>query len=316
MPLRSDATRKEHNYMNHAGGTMKGINVFGLKRAPLVIGLQLAALALAALASAGEGRKIATVTIAPAPEIYATEPQPLTATQCGQCHPGVFKNLKNDGAKHRFDCQKCHAAFHAYNPKKGGWDTLMPQCSSCHADLHGKTLTDCASCHANPHAPKKVAMETRLVNACPDCHGVPKEQLVKFPSKHTKLSCQKCHTSHGFKPSCFTCHKPHHEGQVLATCTTCHPVHKPLQITYEKDAPAVTCGSCHGKVYAKWQSTPSKHGKVNCAECHHSKHRYVPQCAECHGSPHKKEIHDRFPKCLSCHLDVHDLPIMQKKGKP
>ena len=34
---------------------MKGINVFGLKRAPLVIGLQLAALALAALAFAGEG---------------------------------------------------------------------------------------------------------------------------------------------------------------------------------------------------------------------------------------------------------------------
>ncbi len=293
---------------------MKRVTVFELKRATLVIVALMAG--LAAQASAGDGKRGATVAIPPTPEIYATEPPPLTISQCGQCHPGIFGNLKNDGAKHRFDCQKCHSTFHSYNPKKGGWEALMPKCSSCHAEPHGNKVTDCANCHANPHTPKKVAMETRLVNACPDCHAAPKEQLVKFPSKHAKLSCQKCHTSHGYKPSCFTCHKPHHEGQELATCAKCHPVHRPLQITYGKDAPAVTCGSCHGKVYAKWQSTPSKHGKVNCATCHHSKHRTVPQCTECHGTPHKQEIHNRFPKCLSCHLDVHDLPIMQKKGKP
>ncbi len=295
---------------------MKGIKSMGRGKAALVIGVQLAALALAALAFAGEGKKIATVTIPPAPEIYAAEPQPLTVNQCGQCHPGVFRNLKNDGGKHRFDCQKCHASFHAYNPtKKGGWEAIMPKCASCHAEPHGKTVTDCANCHTNPHTPKKVAMDARLLNACGECHASPKEQLVKFPSKHSKLSCQTCHTSHGFKPSCFTCHKPHHEGQELTTCAKCHQVHKPRQVTYEKDSPAVTCGSCHTKVYSKWKSTQSKHGKVNCATCHYTKHRFIPQCSECHGTPHKKEIHDRFPKCLSCHLDVHDLPVMQKKGK-
>jgi hypothetical protein len=301
--------------MDLAGGTMKGANLFGVTRAPLVIGVLLAVLALAALAFAGEGKKIATVTIPPAPELYATEPPPLTVSQCGQCHPGVFRNLKDDGAKHRFDCQKCHTTIHAYNPKKGGWEALMPKCSSCHAEPHDKTITDCANCHTNPHTPKKVAMETRLVNACPVCHASPKEQLVKFPSKHSMLTCQKCHTSHGYKPSCFTCHKPHNVGQELATCTGCHPVHKPLLITYEKDVPAATCGSCHGKVYAKWQKTLSRHSKVNCATCHHSKHRYVPQCTECHAAPHKKEILSRFPSCLSCHLDVHDLPTGKGKGK-
>ena len=288
----------------------------GLKKGLLPFCIQLAVLMLATQVFAASGGKIATVTIPPTPEIYAAEPQPLTVNQCGQCHPGAFGNLKNDGGKHRFDCRKCHTAFHAYNPKKGGWDAIMPKCASCHAEPHGKTVTDCAGCHTNPHAPRKVAMEARLLNACGECHAGPKEQLVKFPSKHSKLSCQTCHTSHGYKPSCFTCHKPHHEGQALATCNKCHQVHKPLQIYYEKDSPAVTCGSCHSRVYTKWQSTPSKHRKVNCATCHHTKHRLVPNCSECHGTPHKKEIHDRFPKCLSCHLDVHDLPVMQKKGKP
>lgn len=272
------------------------------------------ALTGAAFAAQGE-KKIATVNIPVAPELYASEPQPLTATQCGQCHTGVFRSLKNDGGKHRFDCQKCHSTFHSYNPKKGGWDEMMPKCATCHAKPHGPTIVDCAACHANPHAPKKVAMTTRLTNACADCHGGPREQLVKFPSKHSKVACQKCHTAHGYIPSCFNCHKPHHQGQELSTCTKCHPVHKPREITYGKDSPAVTCGACHGKVYAKWQKTPSRHGKVTCAICHHTRHKYVPKCTECHGAPHKKEILARFPNCLGCHLDVHDLPVQQNKKK-
>ncbi len=267
--------------------------------------------------AAQEGKKIATVTIPPAPELYGTEPQPLTVTQCAQCHTSVFRSLKNDGGKHRFDCQKCHATFHAFNPKKGGWDEIMPKCSTCHADPHGAKIVDCANCHANPHAPKKVAMTARLTNACGDCHAEPRDQVVKFPSKHSKVACQKCHTSHGYKPVCSACHKPHFQGQEASTCIKCHPVHKPREITYANDTPAVTCGACHGKVYAKWQKTPSLHAKVNCATCHHSRHRYVPQCTECHPTPHKKEILAKFPKCLGCHLDVHDLPVNKdKKGKP
>lgn len=273
-------------------------------------------LMLSVSAFAAEGKKIATVTIPPAPELYAADPQPLTVTQCGQCHTGVFRSVKTDGAKHQFDCQKCHAAFHSFNPKKGNWDALMPKCSSCHADPHGKAINDCLNCHVNPHAPKKVAMESRLVNACPDCHAQPKEQLVKFPSKHSKLACNICHTAHGLKPSCFNCHKPHHAGQEVVTCTKCHPVHMPRQITYAKDAPAVTCGSCHESVFVKWQKTPSKHGKVNCATCHHLKHGYVPKCTECHAAPHKKEFLSRFPNCLSCHLDPHDPPVKNAATKP
>ncbi|HWI40009.1 MAG TPA: cytochrome C, partial [Verrucomicrobiae bacterium] len=188
------------------------------------------------------------------------------------------------------------------------WDDVMPKCATCHAEPHGKAVTDCGTCHTNPHTPKKVAMDAPLVKLCTQCHAGPKEQLTTFPSKHSKVDCQRCHTSHGYKPTCFQCHKPHHQGQELATCLRCHPVHRPLQITYDENTPAQTCGSCHTAVYDKWQKTKSKHGKVNCATCHHSKHKVVPKCTECHGSPHKKEIHSRFPNCLSCHIDVHDLP--------
>ncbi len=282
-------------------------------RSRIIAAIMLTLFVIAGTAFAAQGNGKLKVQIPVAPELYAKEPQPLTVDQCGQCHPGLFRNLKENGAKHRFDCQKCHTSFHVYNPKKGNYEALMPKCASCHNEPHGPKVTDCGSCHTNPHAPKTMTITTRLTNACTQCHPGPLAQLTKNLSKHTKVACVRCHTSHGFIPSCFACHKPHHQGQEVATCTKCHPVHNPLTITYPKDSPAVTCGACHKKIYGVWQKTPSKHGKVNCATCHHTKHKYVPKCIECHPAPHKKEILARFPKCLGCHLDVHDLPTGEKK---
>jgi hypothetical protein len=275
--------------------------------------LALGVMAGAAFAAQDSGKL--KVKIPPAPGLYSATPQPLTVEQCGQCHPSLYKNIKEDGAKHRFDCQQCHNAFHVYNPKKGNYEAIMPKCDSCHNQPHGAKVTDCSSCHANPHTPKKVAMNTALLNACSQCHQGPPEQLAKFPSKHAKLACNRCHTAHGEVPTCLKCHKPHTAGQEAATCNKCHPAHKPLQVTYPQDSPAATCGACHTKVFATWQKTASKHAKVNCATCHHDRHKYVPQCQECHKAPHPAGILAKYPKCLSCHLDVHDLPVGQKKKK-
>lgn len=276
----------------------------------LVVAL-VCAIAGGAYAASGEGKL--KVKIPASPELYSADPQPLTVTQCGQCHPGYFKDIRQDGAKHKFDCQKCHATFHAYNPKKANYDALMPKCGTCHNEPHGAKITDCANCHSNPHTPKKMVANARLAGACGQCHVGPQEQLTKNLSKHTKVACSKCHTSHGYIPACSMCHKPHHAGQEFSTCLACHPVHNPKLITYPKDSPAVTCGSCHTKIYDKWKKTPSKHAKVNCAQCHHTKHKYVPKCTECHAAPHNKAFLSRFPKCLDCHLDVHDLPAAGKK---
>ncbi|BCG47525.1 Cytochrome c family protein [Citrifermentans bremense] len=272
--------------------------------------LSLLLLGVVLAASTAFAAKVATVDIPVKAELYATMPAPLSPVQCAQCHNTVFGALKDAGGRHRFDCQQCHKTIHAYNPKKGNYDEIMPKCASCHTEIHGPANKDCSTCH-NPHSPGKVAMTPRLVNTCATCHPAQKEELVKFPSKHSKVSCDRCHTSHGYIPTCFNCHKPHYKEQPIETCLKCHPVHQPKSIHYPSPEPAQTCGACHGKIYEKWKKTPSKHAKVNCATCHRDKHGYVPQCTECHKAPHPKSILDRFPKCLGCHLDVHDLPSMK-----
>lgn len=264
--------------------------------------------------AATQGKKIATVAIPPTPELYAAEPQPLTAAQCTQCHTGQFRDLKDGGGRHRFSCQSCHNTFHAYNPRKGNWDAIMPKCSSCHETPHGPKITECITCHANPHTPRKIAATPLLANSCFNCHGSVREQLVTFPSKHSKVSCMTCHTSHGFKPSCFTCHKSHTEGLTLQACLQCHPVHQPRQIALGKDVPSATCGSCHAKILNTLTKSTAKHRTLACVTCHKDKHRYVPQCSDCHGKPHNQLFHDKFPRCLSCHIDVHDLPDMSSQS--
>src|SRR6185369_5392626 len=260
-----------------------------------------------------QAKKIATVTIAPTPEQYAVQPQPLTASQCAQCHTAQFQGIKDNGGRHRFACQSCHNLLHAYSPRKGNYDAIMPKCSSCHETPHGPKITECSACHANPHTPKKIAVTPQLANYCFDCHGSVRDQLATYPSKHTKVACTMCHTSHGFKPSCFTCHKPHVEGQTVPDCLKCHPVHQPRQIFFGKGEPSNTCATCHGKIFNKLSNSTSKHRAVACVTCHKDKHRYIPQCSDCHGLPHNKAFHEKFPRCLSCHIDVHDLPNMGGK---
>ncbi|MDD2271062.1 MAG: cytochrome c3 family protein [Desulfuromonadaceae bacterium] len=260
-----------------------------------------------------QGNTGATVTIPPTPEQYSSEPQPLTAAQCAQCHPSLFKNLKNGGGRHRFACQSCHNSFHTYSPAKSNWEQIMPKCSSCHTTPHGAKVTTCSACHANPHAPKSMASKAQLTALCYDCHSSVRDELVKYPSKHSKLACMTCHTSHGYKPSCFDCHKPHVKGQALSTCLPCHPVHQPKSIKFGAQEPSSSCSFCHVRVYSRLAGSTSKHNALSCVTCHRDKHRFIPQCTDCHGKPHSQTILSKYPKCISCHLDAHDMPVMKKK---
>lgn len=244
-------------------------------------------------------------------DLYGTEPIPLTPVQCGQCHTSIFRFLKQDGGKHKFECQNCHQEFHSYSPVKGNWAALMPKCASCHTLPHGPKQTECLSCHANPHTPRKVVMTEKLASGCADCHSSPAAQLKQYPSKHTLQPCQACHTSHGLIPSCANCHQPHYKEQAMATCTGCHPVHQPLQIAFKSDTDLKTCSGCHDKVYGSWSKSPSKHGKVSCVTCH-TKHGMIPKCVDCHGRPHSEALLEKFRDCLTCHLDPHDPPVKKK----
>lgn len=256
---------------------------------------------------------------APKPEVkpqspYAMEIAPLTPADCARCHPSVFNMIKNDGGKHKIDCVRCHTKFHVYNPVKQNWDDIMPKCQTCHGLIHGQKFAACSGCHSEPHAPKKEIAGAELNKVCGDCHTKVGQELQLNPSKHTKVDCAMCHhTKHGFIPSCMECHKPHSSDQTVKDCLACHPVHSPLKITYADTVKNEVCGACHAPVYSKIKATTSKHGQVACAKCHHSKHKYIPQCKECHGQPHGEVVLKKFPNCLQCHIDVHDLP--SKSGK-
>jgi len=245
-------------------------------------------------------------------DMYSADPIPLTPVQCGQCHPAIYQDIKKNGEKHRFDCQDCHEQLHAYNPIRKNWAEIIPQCANCHDLPHGEVFTACLDCHSNPHTPL-IIPSTNIADACGTCHTAPMAELTKFPSLHTEQGCDACHTSHGLIPSCMECHETHIPDQTLASCKACHPVHKPLEIVYDASpSSSTTCGSCHEDVYGEWSGTASKHGGVSCAACH-SKHGLVPDCQKCHEAPHDAKLLKKFPICLDCHINVHDLPVKEKK---
>ncbi len=242
-------------------------------------------------------------------DIYEVDVEPLTVADCARCHVVQYSDLKQEGGRHKFDCQNCHEEFHAYNPNKNNWDELMPDCSSCHALPHGEKHSNCSACHVNPHAPTTIPYTETITGACADCHSSPAQQLQQFPSAHTEVGCMSCHHDrHGYVPTCFECHGPHFEGQTLEACAECHPVHKPLEMTFTPETGARTCDACHTQVYSEWKQTPSKHGEVNCTVCH-TQHGMIPACTDCHGQPHSQNLLSKFPNCLTCHLNPHDLPV-------
>ncbi len=292
---------------------MKGKeSVYGWLR-PAITGIA----ALVAVHVGGIGHAAETVEIPTKPELYEVTPEPLQVAQCGQCHSAQFNNLKEDGRKHRFECQQCHQVFHAYNPRKNNYEEIMPKCGTCHLEPpHGENFTDCLSCHVNPHTPRRVPLNDRLTPNCGQCHPSQSGQLQQFPSKHTELGCPTCHSErHGRIPTCFECHEPHLQGQTFADCVSCHPVHKPLEIVFTPDSSSETCSACHPEVYSQWKSTKAKHRWVNCTECH-TKHGLIPQCTQCHVAPHDEGILAKFTSCLDCHINPHDLPVKEDKDKP
>jgi len=244
-------------------------------------------------------------------EVYKEKITPLTAVECGRCHSYHFNIIKKSGGKHQLECTFCHKKFHAYNPIKKNWKELMPKCETCHLLFHGNKFSDCIKCHYNPHAPKlPMKITAEFTKICGDCHPKEMDETVKYHSKHTDIGCTYCHAkTHGCIPSCLDCHKPHIAGQTVEECFKCHAPHSPLNIPpFAKDTSNKVCSACHTTEFGKISTTKSKHGKVACVQCH-PKHKYIPVCTECHPQPHSKAMLKKFPNCLQCHMDVHNLPV-------
>ena len=254
--------------------------------------------------------------------LYTETPRSLTPVECGSCHGGEYKRLRESNSKHRFECTDCHEQLHGYVPTKNNYADIMPKCSSCHDLPHGEAFTQCLQCHQDPHTPLDIpfsGVEQKIKNkagknvvACEVCHSDSEgQEMETYPTKHnTEVGCTGCHADkHGVRPTCFDCHEPHVAEQVYADCLVCHRPHSAKNILqYPEEMPNNVCGSCHTQIYDNLQANHTKHSELQCASCHVS-HGQIPRCQQCHDEPHGAGVHKRYPNCLECHVDPHNLPV-------
>ena len=243
-------------------------------------------------------------------DIYDQDIKPLSTIECARCHYPVFLSLKNHGGKHRQECGECHETYH--NFRRGlKWEDRVPACTGCHDTPHGDSpeMKACLKCHENAHAPVYSIKLSTIEPLCGKCHAKPAEQLSKYPSAHSDLSCTDCHHDrHGVIPKCTECHEePHSKFVDNAHCTRCHPVHMPTNLNYGPHIPNDACADCHNEQFTMLKNGILAHSEMKCVTCHSDEHGNVPSCEDCHGKPHTEEMLKDHKACSDCHGDVHDL---------
>ncbi len=257
-----------------------------------------------------------TGCVAPAPSaastkqeiasVYTVKIQPLKTQQCGRCHYSFYDQLRNEGGKHRIDCQRCHEQFHVYRPGRVKYEDILPKCETCHGQIHGAGLAGCAECH-EAHAPMNLPANRALEQGCYICHPEADKEMKTYVTQHTELYCFTCHhTRHRHVPECMECHQPHTRRMTQADCLACHPPHKALQVIYPENIPQESCAGCHRHAYDKLKKSGTKHTALGCARCH-PEHRAIMQCQDCHPETHGADMLQKYPVCGRCHGIAHSL---------
>ena len=207
---------------------------------------------------------------------------------CNACH---HKDEPHEG-RFGLDCAKCHST-EGWKPAKFDHNLAKfkltdshanVKCEECHTNNTFKgTPTDCYSCHKkDDHHNGKFGTD------CSACHRPTQWEDVtfghnksKFPltGAHTKVACEKCHST----------------GQFTALSTACASCHG--DPGWHKGAFGLECQSCHntsGWSGAKFSGQhPSfgeeggiHHGGASCTTCH-TVNVFTATCTACHknGNP-------------------------------
>ncbi len=152
---------------------------------------------------------------------------------------------------------------------------------------------------------------------CARCHESVFNTIRDNGGKH-RQECRLCHTTfHTYRPgsdwqqavpNCETCHGEFH-GAEFKGCLECHgDPHAPIAGLANMDSLSKNCSTCHNIQSGEVNQYPSAHTELECNECHHSRHGYVPDCTECHTEPHTTFTDNS--DCSSCHpahrpTDIH-----------
>lgn len=262
------------------------------------------------------------------------------AQKCARCH----------GDEHRGQlgaaCERCHD-FSAWNPAAKFAHTQAQflltgrhkevACAKCHPEkaaaekvgrekapvfvqYTGLLFGNCIPCHQDPH-------RGSFGNECAACHstegwrnirsGSFNHDLTAFPlrGRHTRVACEKCHGSLGFKKriahaACRDCHQDAHAGQFAqradqGKCESCHSVegfspalftlaqHQRASFQLRGAHLATPCGQCHAR-----QTAGALAGKLLFAFPRQS-------CSACHPDEHAGQFAARMANkgCEVCHVN-------------
>jgi predicted CXXCH cytochrome family protein len=145
---------------------------------------------------------------------------------CSVCHPDVDREMKTYITQHTdLYCISCHHSRHRY----------VPECQECHQPhTRGMTQSDCLTCH-RPHKALQVAYPADMSSeACTGCHRDAYEALKQSNTKHTAVSCTKCHLEkHRTFVRCSECHPEAHGAAMLQKFSTCNQCHGAAHSLYK-----------------------------------------------------------------------------------
>ncbi|MCF6291427.1 MAG: hypothetical protein L3J03_10590 [Desulfobacterales bacterium] len=157
----------------------------------------------------------------------ASIPDPaLLEDRCRKCHADIAAMLTAKPSKHtEQECSSCHSQKHG----------RIPQCNECHENhspLAELATADCLACHP-VHTPMEISYPlTQAKTVCAGCHEEAFDLLNARTTKHSALTCAKCHPRHGYLPDCRECHgEPHGKAvhQKFTSCGTCHSIAHDVQ---------------------------------------------------------------------------------------
>ncbi len=150
-------------------------------------------------------------------------PDPAQLEQnCQICHGDIAALLQGSPSKHtQQECSSCHSEKHG----------RIPECSACHKNHSPKVemkTADCLACHP-VHTPLKITYpQTQSKELCGGCHEKPYQDLAERVTKHSALTCAKCHSEHGKLPECQDCHgEAVHDVRIhqrFKACGECHGI--------------------------------------------------------------------------------------------
>jgi predicted CXXCH cytochrome family protein len=146
--------------------------------------------------------------------------------RCQLCHTEVATSLQTEVSKHtEQECSSCHSENHG----------RIPQCSDCHENHSPMAVLetpDCLACHP-VHTPLNISYPvTQAKEVCAGCHDQAYHLLQARETKHSALTCAKCHPAHGKLPACQDCHGEPHNASIhekYAQCGDCHGIAHDIQ---------------------------------------------------------------------------------------